>query len=141
MIEDATTILYIDDDPDDLMIFGESIRNLYPGISVLKAQSGEEGINFLSLLEQQNRPFPSLIVLDMNMPKMDGRQTLMQIRGKENWDDIPIVIFTTSANIAEVEFCKSYGIECITKPMSYNSLNHTMQQLVSYCNRRHISTD
>jgi len=141
MIEEATTILYIDDDPDDLLIFGESFRNLYPDITVLKAQSGEAGINLLKLLEQENRSFPSLIVLDMNMPKMDGRQTLMQIRGKENWDDIPIVIFTTSANIADVEFCKSYGIECITKPMSYNSLNHTMQQLVSYCNRRHISTD
>jgi CheY-like chemotaxis protein len=140
MIEEATTILYIDDDPDDLMIFGESIRNLYPGISVLKAQSGEEGINFLNLLEQENRPFPSLIVLDMNMPKMDGRQTMLKIRSKQSWEDIPIVIFTTSSNIADVEFCKSYGIECITKPMSYNNLKNTMQQLVSYCNRQ-ISTD
>ena len=140
MIEEATTILYIDDDPDDLMIFGESIRNLYPGISVLKAQSGEEGINFLNLLEQENRPFPSLIVLDMNMPKMDGRQTMLKIRSKESWEDIPIVIFTTSSNIVDVEFCKSYGIECITKPMSYNNLNYTIKQLVSYCNRQ-ISTD
>jgi CheY-like chemotaxis protein len=140
MIEEVTTILYIDDDPDDLMIFGESIRNLYPGISVLKAQSGEEGINFLKFLEQENRSFPSLIVLDMNMPKMDGRQTMLKIRSKESWDDIPIVIFTTSSNIADVEFCKNYGIECITKPMSYNSLNHTIRQLVSYCNKQ-ISTD
>ena len=141
MIEEATTILYIDDDPDDLLIFGESIRNLFPDISVLKAQTGEEGINLLKRLEQENKPFPSLVVLDMNMPKMDGRQTLLQIRSKECWDDIPIVIFTTSSNIADVEFCRSYGIECITKPMSYNNLNFTMQQLVSYCNRRQISTD
>lgn len=133
MIEEATTILYIDDDPDDLMIFGESIHNLYPGITVLKAQSGEEGINLLQQLEQDGKPFPSLIVLDMNMPKMDGRQTMLQIRSKAKWEDIPIVIFTTSSNIADVQYCKSYGIECITKPMSYNSLNHTIKQLVSHC--------
>lgn len=133
MIEEAITILYIDDDLDDLMIFGESIRNLYPGVTVLKAQSGEEGINLLRSLEQESKPYPSLIVLDMNMPKMDGRQTLLQIRSKAKWEDIPIVIFTTSSNIADVQFCKNFGIECITKPMSYTNLNQTIQHLVSHC--------
>jgi CheY-like chemotaxis protein len=133
MTEDLMTILYIDDDQDDLMIFGEAMSSLQPGISVLKAQSGEEGIEILDNLEQESRPFPSLIVLDMNMPRMDGRQIMQKIKSKHNWKEIPVVIFTTSSNQSDVEFCKRYGTECITKPMSYNNLNNTIRQLLSHC--------
>jgi CheY-like chemotaxis protein len=130
MIDESFTILYIDDDQDDLMIFGDSIGNLYPGITLLKAQSGEEGIGILSKLEQSGQPFPSLVMLDMNMPRMDGRQTLQEIKRK--WDDIPVVIFTTSSNREDVEFCKKFGTECITKPMNYKNLNSTIRLLISH---------
>jgi len=131
---EPTTILYIDDDPDDLMIFGESISSLYPGIRILKAQSGEEGINILSMLERENRPYPSLVMLDLNMPKMNGRQTLQHIRSNQNWEDIPVVIFTTCSSASDIEFCKNYNTDCITKPMSYRYMGQTIQQLFTYCN-------
>lgn len=134
MINEPTTILYIDDDPDDLLIFGESIANLYPRITILKAQSGEEGIAILNRLEEENKPFPSLIMLDMNMPKMNGKQTLERIRSSKKWEDIPVVIFTTSASVSDIEFCKNFRTDCITKPMSYKYLNPTIHQLFSYCN-------
>jgi CheY-like chemotaxis protein len=130
MIGESVAILYIDDDQDDLMIFGDAIGRLYPGITVLTAQSGEEGITILKNMEQSAHPFPSLVVLDMNMPRMDGRQTLQVIKSK--WDDISVVIFTTSSNQLDIEFCKRFGTECLTKPMSYKNLNHTMQLLVSH---------
>mgnify|MGYP001186291519 CR=1 FL=1 len=131
MMEEAT-ILYIDDDPDDLLIFGESICTLYPDITVIKAQSADEGLDILRQLERENKPFPGLIVLDMNMPKKDGRQTLQDI--KKRWEDIPVVIFTTSSNKADVEFCRNYGTSCITKPMSYKNLNQTIQEIVAHSN-------
>jgi CheY-like chemotaxis protein len=133
-MDEFTAILYIDDDQDDLMIFGDSIGNLYPGITLLKAQSGEEGLAMLQHLEQSAMPFPSLIVLDMNMPKMDGRQTLQRIKGTTKWEDIPVVIFTTSYNREDIEFCRRFGTECITKPMSYKNLDNTIKQLISHCN-------
>src|SRR5262245_54076399 len=114
MIDEATTLLYIDDDLDDLMIFGESICRLYPEITVLKAQSADEGIEILHRMEKENKPLPCLIVLDMNMPRKDGRQTLNEIRRHQQWEDIPVVVFTTSANNADIEFCSSYGTSCIT---------------------------
>lgn len=129
--------MYIDDDPDDLLIFGETIVKMYPEITVLKAQSADEGLNILNRLEQESKPFPSLIMLDMNMPKKDGRQTLKDIRGRQQWEDIPVVIFTTSSNIADIEFCRSYGTNCITKPMSYKNLNQTIRQIVSHSNIPH----
>jgi CheY-like chemotaxis protein len=134
MPNEPTTILYIDDDPDDLMIFGESINSLYPDVRILKAQSGEEGINILSMLEEENLPYPSLVMLDLNMPKMNGRQTLEHIRSRQGWEDIPVVIFTTCSSASDIEFCKNYNTECITKPMSYKYMSQTIQQLFTYCN-------
>lgn len=129
---EANTLLYIDDDTDDLLIFSESLESLYPGVTVLKAQNGEEGVELLSKMEEDLKPLPRLIILDMNIPKMDGRQTLQMIRNNKNWEDIPVVIFTTTTNNADMEFCKKYGADCITKPMDYKSLTQTMQRLVSY---------
>lgn len=134
MADKTSGILYIDDDEDDLLIFGESIEAHYPGIVMLKATGGEEGIALLSLLKEERKPYPSLIILDMNMPKMDGRQTLKAIRSKEEWADIPVVIFTTSTSAPDIEFSRSYGIACITKPMNYESLGKVVRQLLCYCN-------
>jgi len=133
MMEEPIGILYIDDDQDDLMIFGDSIGRLFPGTTVLKAQSGEDGLLILQQLEQSEQPYPSLIVLDMNMPRMDGRQTLQNIKSNSNWSDIPVVIFTTSSNNEDIEFCKKYNTQCITKPMSYKNLDLTVKQLVRHC--------
>ena len=130
MIEETVAILYIDDDQDDLMIFGDSIGKLYPGITVITVESGEEGMTMLKNMEQDGQPFPALVVLDMNMPRMDGRQVLQIIKNK--WDEIPVVIFTTSSNLEDIEFCKRFGTECITKPMNYKNLNNTIQLLVSH---------
>jgi CheY-like chemotaxis protein len=130
MIEETVAILYIDDDQDDLMIFGDAIGKIYPGITVITAESGEAGMAILKNMEQSAQSFPALVVLDMNMPRMDGRQVLQEIKRK--WDDIPVVIFTTSSNQLDIEFCKRFGTECITKPMNFKNLNHTIQLLVSH---------
>lgn len=126
-----TTILYIDDDLDDLLIFEESVNTLFPEITLFKAQSSETGIGILNQLEIDNKPYPSLIMIDMNMPKMDGRKTLQHIRSVEKWQDIPIAIFTTFADYDDIEFCKLYGSACITKPMNFVDFGKTMQKLLN----------
>jgi CheY-like chemotaxis protein len=126
-----TTILYIDDDLDDLLIFEESVNTLFPDITLFKAQSSEAGIEILDQLENENKPFPSLIMIDMNMPKMDGRKTLQHIRSVEKWQDIPVAIFTTFADLDDIEFCKQYGSACITKPMNFLDFSKTLQKLLN----------
>src|ERR1041385_5975887 len=101
MRREPTTILYIDDDQDDLLIFEESVNTLYPDVTLYKAQSSEAGIDILNRLELESKPFPALIMVDLNMPKMNGRETLQYIRTNEKWQDIPVAIFTTSANIED----------------------------------------
>jgi CheY-like chemotaxis protein len=132
MQREQTTILYIDDDQDDLLIFEESVNTLYPDVTLYKAQSSEAGIDILNQLELESKPFPSLIMIDMNMPKMNGRETLQHIRKHKKWHDIPVAIFTTSANHEDIEFCKHYGSACITKPMSFSDFHATLQELFSH---------
>jgi CheY-like chemotaxis protein len=132
MSAENLTILYIDDDPDDLLIFGDSITSIDPSAEVLKAQGGEDGLALLKEIEENNERFPDLIILDMNMPRMNGKQTLEAIRGRDKGADIPVVIFTTYSNHADMEFFRNYGCECITKPMSYENLTQTMKQVLSY---------
>jgi CheY-like chemotaxis protein len=134
MQREPTTILYIDDDQDDLLIFEESVSCLYPEITLYKAQSSEAGMDILNQLESENKPFPSLIMIDMNMPKMNGKETLRQIRNNPKWQEIPVAIFTTSANADDINFCKDYGSPCITKPMNLTDFYHTLKQLFSLCN-------
>ncbi len=134
MQREPKTILYIDDDQDDLLIFEESVSTLYPDVTLYKAQSTEAGINILNQLELESKPFPSLIMIDMNMPKMNGRETLQHIRSNKKWRHIPVAIFTTSANSDDIEFCKHYGSACITKPMSYADYSDTLERLFSHSN-------
>jgi CheY-like chemotaxis protein len=134
MQHEKTTILYIDDDQDDLLIFEESVRTLYPEVTLYKAQSSDEGIKILNQLESENKPFPSLIMIDMNMPKMNGRETLLHIRKHKKWQEIPVAIFTTSANHDDIEFSKRYGAACITKPMSFSDFNATLHKLLTHSN-------
>lgn len=134
MQRETTTILYIDDDPDDLLIFDEYVRTLYPDLTLYKAQSSEAGMNILNQLESESKSFPSLIMIDMNMPKMNGRETLRHIRKNKKWQHIPVVIFTTSANQEDIEFCKKFGSACVTKPMSFTDFSHTLQKLFSHGN-------
>lgn len=134
MQHEPMTILYIDDDQDDLLIFEESVSTLYPDVTLFKAQSSEAGMDILNQLESESKPFPSLIMIDMNMPKMNGRETLQHIRSIEKWNEIPIAIFTTSATHDDIEFCKNFGSACITKPMNFSDFSITLQKLFTHCN-------
>jgi CheY-like chemotaxis protein len=131
MTNEAPMILYIDDDPDDLFIFSESIGSIYPQVSVLNAQTAEKGLELLNQLRNTHKDDQlRLIIIDMNMPKMDGRETLKEIRRENYWAHIPIVIFTTSSYPQDIEFCKNYGADYFTKPISYESLKEVMKELL-----------
>ena len=77
---------------------------------------------------------PCLIILDMNMPGMDGRETLIRIHQSEAYNNIPVVVFTTSSHKADKDFAQKWGAEFITKPLVYNELEELAKAFVSKCN-------
>ncbi|HEX8314370.1 MAG TPA: response regulator [Flavisolibacter sp.] len=126
------TILYIDDDADDVQMLQEAIHTIDPAIELRKANDGEEGLSTLSDMEHGGQP-PCLIVLDINMPRLDGRQTFKRIKADPRWMTIPIVIFSTSNNPMDKMFFGGKNVEYITKPISFSHLLQVAQRLLSFC--------
>jgi CheY-like chemotaxis protein len=100
-------ILYIDDDSDDCLFLSESFAAAGNNTNLICASDADQAINYLNSIH--NEPLPSLIILDLNMPKRDGRQTLSYIKSQPNLAGIPVVILSTSENIIDIEVCKRLG--------------------------------
>ncbi len=100
------TIYIIDDDADDRDFLTDVLKELYPGIECFTASNGQEG---LKKLETGAVPLPSLIFLDLNMPRLNGRQVLARLKADPAWQAVPVFIYTTSSNQKEIEELKALG--------------------------------
>lgn len=125
-------VLYIDDDSDDLEMLDQAFRSLYSESELLQAQNGEEGLELLAAMRREDK-LPCLIVLDINMPKLDGKQVFKRIKADEVLRAIPIVIFSTSDNAMDKMFFKARNVEYITKPLDYKRLLAVAKRLVEIC--------
>ncbi len=126
------TILWADDDPDDMMIMREVLGKTSHNYNIIEVQDGQKALDYLQKLKGTSE-FPCLIILDMNMPILDGRETLSIIKSNKDFDEIPVVMFTTSNSVLDKTFCKKYGVEMITKPPEFKSFQIIVQKLLSFC--------
>ena len=131
------TILMVDDDPDDFFLAKEALKDNGLPIDFQLLSDGEELMDYLHrrgrFTSLENRPFPCLILLDLNMPKKDGRETLSEIKKEPNFRRIPIVIFTTS--VEESDISRSYELGAnsyINKPATFEDLSEVMKKLGEY---------
>lgn len=114
------TILLIDDDEDDQDIFKEAATLVIPDIHFLVAKDGEHA---LEVLEMSGSSLPDHIFLDVNMPKMDGREFLRIVKADPRFQKIPVVIYSTSKHKSELgEFFRMGASNYITKPSEFNLL-------------------
>jgi CheY-like chemotaxis protein len=126
------TILYAEDDPDDLYIVKQAFEALDEGIEVIHAENGLKVLEYINLLDP-NGSLPCLIILDMNMPGMDGRETLIRIKQIPHFKKVPVVLFTTSSSRVDQDFAKRWGVDFITKPVKYSELEELAKLFVSRC--------
>ena len=124
-------ILYVDDDLDDCLLLKQAINKISP-IEIVYAHNGLEALAILNQQRQTNS-LPRLIVLDINMPVIDGIQTLEEIKKDSAFKIIPIVIFTTSVNSLNTETLKNQDIDILIKPTDWVSYSQIANKLVSYC--------
>jgi len=113
-------LLLAEDDTDDREIFNEIFRDM-DGEAEL--QMVENGMEIIRALEAISAPadFPDLIVLDQNMPKMTGRQTLEWLKSNERYAHIPVIIFSTYSDERLINECTRIGAALvITKPCSFD---------------------
>lgn len=121
-----TSVLLIDDDIDDRMIFGEVLRELAPDIIYHEAINGED-----ALFKLNNSLVPDLIFLDLNMPRIDGKQFLAEIQQQDHLKHIPVVIYTTSSHESDKKETRELGASYfLTKPNSLHELTHILIDLL-----------
>jgi CheY-like chemotaxis protein len=125
-------VLFVDDDLEDLQLIREVLDDISQAYEVEEAHNGLEALECLEK-GQEAGSLPCLIVMDINMPVMDGKRALSIIKSSEGLQKIPIVLFTTSVSEADQNFCKRYGVEMITKPPSYTALQQVVKRLMGAC--------
>jgi DNA-binding response OmpR family regulator len=119
------TLLYIDDDQDDLDLFREAVNSIHPSHQCLVALTGEEGIRLLEAVK------PDLIFLDINMPGLGGWDLVKMIRAKREFDNVPVYMLSTTRNRAELEMFTHMGASgCLVKPNSFRELCEIFKSLL-----------
>jgi CheY-like chemotaxis protein len=131
------TILMADDDVDDRMLTREALEESRVRNNLYFVEDGEELLDYLNrrgkFADAEQAPRPGLILLDLNMPKKDGREALREIKADPDLRRIPVVIMTTSK--AEEDIYRSYDLGAnsfITKPVTFERLVELMRTLGQY---------
>lgn len=113
-------VVIVDDDVEDHLILRDYFKVVGMEDAVKFLHNGQDAILYLEDLQEKEK-LPQLIVLDLNMPILNGTQTLLQIKRNQFLKDIPVIILSTSANENEMRKCLSFGaIEYLVKPVTYN---------------------
>ena len=133
---DSITILMADDDGDDRMLAEDAMRESRLGNVFRCVEDGQELMDYLTRsgkYAHAEAPRPGLILLDLNMPKKDGRQALREIKSNPDLRRIPVVILTTSKTDEDV--LRSYDLGAnsfITKPVTFDRLVEIVRALGTY---------
>jgi CheY-like chemotaxis protein len=130
-------ILVADDDEEDCMLIRDALVESRLVNEMVFVHDGEQLLDYMyqrgEYADPVTSPRPGLILLDLNMPRKDGREALLEIKADPNLRKTPVVVLTTSQ--AEEDVCRSYDLgvnSYITKPVTFDSLVDTMRVLGHY---------
>ncbi|MCL1465918.1 response regulator [Argonema galeatum] len=131
------TILVADDDPDDRLLLEDALTETKLAGNLYFVEDGEELMDYLlhkgKYINPSSSPRPELILLDLNMPRKDGREALKEIKSTPSLRQIPIVVLTTSK--AEEDIYRTYDLgvnSFVSKPVSYEGLLELVQKIGIY---------
>jgi CheY-like chemotaxis protein len=132
-IDEATPIevLLVEDDPGDVLITREALVGSKLVHNLHVVDNGEQAVDFLRRQgDYHDVPRPDLILLDLNLPRLDGREVLARIKADESLRQIPVVILTTSN--AEEDVLRSYDLHAnayVTKPVEFEAFITVVRQI------------
>ena len=132
----AMTILIADDDMDDRLFMDKAFRQSGYTQTIQFVEDGEELMRYLrreGRFNEDNAPWPDLLILDLNMPRKNGFQALSEIKADPRLRRLPVVVMTTSS--ADEDIIKTYNLgvnSFVTKPFNFNRLVEMVSALKTY---------
>jgi CheY-like chemotaxis protein len=127
-------VLYAEDDEDDRALLNEMMKLTDESIALVSVHNGEEILKFLDQLPPDG-PLPCFILLDINMPVMNGYQTISKIKASTRYSSIPVILYSTaSASTEKARAIQAGATEYISKPFSVNLMKEICQSFVRICN-------
>lgn len=131
-MKDPLYILYADDDADDILLMKKTVGELNHAREVVGVSNGYELIKYLQSIKQ-GKAYPALIVLDIHMPRLNGKETLDLLKTDDMYRLIPVVMFSGDRNINDEDLFKRLGTKIVAKPKDYSDWTNTVKQLCTYC--------
>jgi len=127
------TILLIEDDPGHAVLIEKNLRRAGIANNIIRLDTGQKAVDFLfkkGEYSADTQPAPPLILLDLNLPVLDGYQFLRIVKNDERTKSIPVVVLTTTDNPLEVAKCYELGCNVyITKPVEYEKFSDAIRRL------------
>ena len=130
MLPASRYILCVDDDADDLLFITTALQQADPALHTTVAYNGLEA---LALLEEAYaaRHLPLLVIMDINMPRMDGKEVVATLKKDTRFAALPVVVYTTSNSGVDRLFCDHYNVPLVTKPYTYAEVIGSVQGIYS----------
>jgi chemotaxis family two-component system response regulator Rcp1 len=127
-------VLLVEDNPGDVRLTQEIFRDASRAVHLHVACDGIEAMAFLKrLAPHADAPRPDLVLLDLNLPRMDGREVLARIKADDNLRSIPTVILTTSKAEADIEKCYQLQANCyLTKPVELGEFESLVKSITDF---------
>ena len=136
MVPDATPIeiLLVEDNPGDVRLAEEALNNRNVASHIHVAVDGEEAISFLRREDRySDAPPPDLILLDLNLPKKDGREVLAEIKADDALQHIPVVVLTTSRSDEDIRTAYHLSANCyIAKPVDFDEFINVVKSIEDF---------
>ena len=129
-IETRHLVIYADDDPDDVELVEEAFSAYKDHVDLLTFNNGESVLQFF---QNNTDIIPCLVILDINMPGISGKDVLRKVRQMDRLSRVPAVLFTTSNSVRDMEFAMHYNAGFITKPLDIHQMELIAEKFIDHC--------
>ena len=130
-------ILLVEDNRDDEALAVRALKRANIGVEIVVVRDGAEALDYLlangTRTPRSGNELPSVVLLDLKLPKVDGLQVLKRIRANENTKYLPVVVFTSSGEPQDLALSYQYGASSyVRKPVDFDSFARTTQRMADY---------
>lgn len=131
--ESSASVLIVDNDKDDQLFIQMGFQDIKADVNLELFDNGRELMTYLNNYHREDFVFPKFILLDLNMPILDGKETLRLIKSNSQLQRIPVIILSTSSHPADIEKCYELGANSyICKPVKYTDYIDIANNLIKY---------